>query len=66
MCAAVAIRSVVTALLAACIGDTPATQDVAAGVLRNLAALSDLSAFHNEGALPLLLQLVYLGMPQPG
>jgi hypothetical protein len=60
------MRSLVATLLATCIGDTPATQDTAAGVLWNLTALSDLSAFHNEGALPLLLQMVYLGTPQPG
>jgi hypothetical protein len=51
----------VAALLAACTGDTPATQAPAAGVLRILAAFPDLlPAFHDEGALPLLLQLVSL------
>ncbi|KAG2562178.1 uncharacterized protein LOC120644453 [Panicum virgatum] len=63
--AAVAARGGVAALLAACAGGTPATQAAAAGVLRNLAAFPDLLPwFRDEGALPLLLQLVSLGTPR--
>jgi hypothetical protein len=65
--AAVAARGGVAALLSACAGGTPAAQAAAAGVLRNLAAFSDLlPAFRDEGgAVPLLLlQLVSLGTPR--
>ena len=63
--AAVAARGGVAALLAACAGGTPATQAAAAGVLRNLAAFPDLLPwFRDEGALPLLLQLVSLDTPR--
>ncbi|XP_066324158.1 uncharacterized protein [Miscanthus floridulus] len=65
--ATVAVSGGVAALLAACAGDTPATQAAAARMLRNLAAFLDLlPAFHDGGALPLLLQLVSPGTPRAG
>lgn len=52
-------------LLAACAGGTPAAQASAVGALRNLAAFPDLlPSFRDEGAVPLLLQLVSLGTPR--
>jgi hypothetical protein len=58
-------RGGVAALLAACAGGTPAAQAATTGVLRNLVAFPDLlPAFHDGGALPLLLQLVSLGTPR--
>uniref|UniRef100_A0A0A8XUX1 PAP18 n=1 Tax=Arundo donax TaxID=35708 RepID=A0A0A8XUX1_ARUDO len=58
-------RGGLVALLGACTAGTPATQAVAACVLRNLAAYSDLlPSFRNESNVPLLLQLVSLGTPR--
>jgi vacuolar protein 8 len=59
-------RAGVAMLLVACAADTPAPHAAVAGVLRNIAPFPDLlSALRDEGALPLLVQLVSLGTPQP-